>query len=328
MTDYGRRRGIAALSDHEEIDVLDFCQHHTKILTEAGTVEHPTLRATQLRIHEAIEEQRARRGLVRLLIGKFRKPGASTYIQLRYLCHAVNDPNLTVVTAAHREDSTNWIYSIGARAYRHLPDELKARAPLQTTEPTAKGMKFAAPFEGQYLVRTAGGAGFGHGITPQRVHLSEPSQYERGAEFFGGLGNSLRGIPGTEIIWETTFNGRDDFFWPEWERAGRGEGEYERLFLGLMEEEKNEKFYSIPMLPGEKLDLRPDEEALQKKYSIPDDLMKFVVQKKNSAECAYRWDIFHQQFPLVEELAVTTLATDVFDVNELRRQLRENVEAA
>jgi hypothetical protein len=305
--------------------VRDFIENHCKILDESGNLVSPILRPAQEKIHEACETQRERTGMVRLLIGKFRKPGASTYVQLRFLCHQINNANITSALVAHRDDSTRWISQFAIRAYMNLSEEIRERAPISRDIPAKTGLSFAPPFQGQFISSTAGGRGFGHGVTPQLVHLSEVAWFPQSADFMVGLGNSLRNVTGSEIIQESTFNGRDPFFYPEWQRARNGESEYEALFLGLLDEEKAFPFYSIPLEPGEKLKLRPDEADLQRKYNVPDALMKFIMLKKNSPACLYRWDRFHQQFPLVEELAFSSESAAVFSAADLDWQEAENV---
>ena len=315
LTEY-RRKKIDA-GREEQISVREFIECHCKILDENGNMTTPILRPAQEKIHYSCEEQLETDGFVRLLIGKFRKPGASTYVELRFLCKQIINPNLTAALVAHRDDSTRWIGKIPVRAYQTLPDHLRERAPVERLVPGKDGLQFAAPYQGSFLTSTAGGRAFGHGVTPQLVHLSEVAWFPRSADFMAGLGNSLRNLPGSEIIQESTFNGRDPFFYPEWVRAKRGESEYWYLFLGLLDEEKAFPFYSIPLKPGEKLDLRPDELQFQRKHQVPDALMKFVVLKKNSPACLYRWDLFNQMFPLTEELAVSVSAGEVFNGSDL-----------
>jgi hypothetical protein len=321
------KRGRRERGEESEFDVRDFIENHCKILTEQGEVLSPIMRPAQEKVHEACERQLEERGMVRLLVGKFRKPGVSTYVELRFLCHVINNPNLTVVVIAHRDDSARWIGRIPVRAYANLSSKIKSRAPTKREDPGERGLSFAPPHQGTYLVTTAGGYEFGHGLTPQRVHLSEVAWFPPNTTFLVGLGNALREIPQTEIIQETTFNGKDRFFYPEWKAAKESDGvsDYEALFLGLMEEERAFPFYSIPLREDEKLKLSPDERALQHKYDVPDPLMKFVVKKKNSAACLFRWDLFHQQFPLNEELALTTSATDIFPGDVLDDMETEHV---
>jgi len=311
------RRSKEERGEEREISVREFIEKYCKILDESGNLVHPILRPAQEKIHYLCEEQLDEEGMVRVLIGKFRKPGASTYVELRNLCKQIINPNITAALVAHRDDSTAWIGRIPIRAYYSLPQELKDRAPLAREKAGKDGLKFAPPYQGVFLMSTAGGRAFGHGVTPQLVHLSEVAWFPPSADFMAGLGNSLRNIPGSEIVQESTFNGRDPFFYPEWIRAKRGESEYRYIFLGLLDEEKSFPFYSIPLKPGEELKLKPDEAEFQRKHGVPDALMKFVVLKKNSPACAYRWDMFNRMFPLNEGLAISISEGEVFSGPDL-----------
>src|SRR5215475_9154069 len=65
-------------------DLPFFCEWALRIRPKMGALTPMILNPAQLRLHQIIEEQKARTGRVRVLILKARQLGISTYVAARY----------------------------------------------------------------------------------------------------------------------------------------------------------------------------------------------------------------------------------------------------
>lgn len=166
----------------------------------------------QMIIHTLLEAQRAEFGMVRALILKGRKQGASTYIGGRFYSKVRLWKHRRAKVMAHDQASTDVLFSMVQRFYDNDPLRLSTHA--------ASAKEYAFSNGGSYTVSTAGGSGEGgRGDTPTLAHMSEAAFYKNPEKNIAGFASSVPMERDTEIIMESTANGVGNEFHSRWVRA-------------------------------------------------------------------------------------------------------------
>lgn len=198
-------------------DIGLFSTDCLKILTKEGKLVPFQMNRAQLHIHEMLEEQRARLGLVRALILKGRQMGISTYVGARFFRQTLLWPGQQAAVIAHIMKSTQNLAAMVMRFYRYLPPHLQR--PLSTKNKTE--MVFE-DLECQYGVFTAKTGEAGRGFTFNKLHGSEVAMWANAMDIVTGLRNALGDVPGTEEILESTGKGMNNMFYKAWSQAEAG----------------------------------------------------------------------------------------------------------
>ena len=189
-------------------NVLPFySQHCLKIVDKAGLIRPLVLNKAQMYIHEKVEEQKRRTGMVRAVILKGRQQGCTTYIQARFFHRTNFTGNLSAYVLAHQVESTIKIFSMTQKFRVNLPTDLQQ--PLEKDTERAMAMSNGSG----YSVGTAGSAQIGRGMTVQLFHGSEVAFYENADQLSTGLMQTVADVAGTELIFESTANGPGNFFY-------------------------------------------------------------------------------------------------------------------
>lgn len=196
-----------------------------RMAAQIGALTPMTLNPPQLKLHQIIEEQRAKTGRVRILVLKARQLGISTYVASRFFWRVTKEPGLRCYIVGHEKRASSNLFQIVKRFYEHLPPELQ---PI-TSASSAEELIFAALDSG-YLVSTASLDGAGRSATSQLLHCSEASFWPDLAAQFASLIQTVPDMDGTEIIVESTANGHNEFY-SLWRKAEAGESEFIPVFL-------------------------------------------------------------------------------------------------
>jgi hypothetical protein len=208
---------------------------------QARTEDTP---ATITPIDEALEKQRAAGMPMRLIIGKARKLGCSTWVQAKGFQRVAQLPFQNMLTVAHDRPASAELSDMGLLMYERLPSD-PMLADLIYGEGTTKGAPFSVkpqkissgtsrngtrflelgqkmrPAEKSiYRTMTAGSKGGGRASTPNIVHASEVAHWED-PDYLIGLFNALPLEPETIGVVESTAKGFNHF-WKLWELAVRG----------------------------------------------------------------------------------------------------------
>lgn len=197
-----------------------------KIRTKAGTVKKFEINAAQTYLHNAIEEQRQRTGRVRALVLKGRQQGCSTYVEGRFFWKTSHRRGLKAFILTHMDEATANLFGMAKRYYENCP--LVVRPALGASN--AKELVFNLLDSG-YKVSTAGSKGTGRSDTIQLFHGSEVAYWPHADTHVAGALQAVPDAPGTEIILESTSNGRMGLFYEMCAAAMRGEGEYILVFI-------------------------------------------------------------------------------------------------
>lgn len=178
-------------------------------------------RPAQIELTAAMMDQAALNLPIRILIGKDRKRGMSTWVQCLFCDLCSHENNQRAVTIAHESTATTEIFTIARTAADYgivpcIPNK------MDITWPATKS---------NYHAQTAGATAVGAGGTPNLLHLSELAKWDQNKE--DTHTNSVNAVPttGTSIIVkESTFELRE-LFWNQFEAACDEANPYIPLFF-------------------------------------------------------------------------------------------------
>ena len=192
----------------------------------------PTLRFNPVQqiIHAKVEDQLRRTGFVRLVIGKPRQVGSSTYFQARGIHQTAFKSNRNALIVAHDEPTAIELFSITKGYYDALPAELRPR--------TRYDAKQRIIFEGRnskIMSAHAANTNVAAGQMLHIVHLTEAARYGDRADLvqaslFPTL-SEARGADHSMCVVESTSVIGGEWFKEFGEAAQRGDTEYEFLFI-------------------------------------------------------------------------------------------------
>lgn len=262
-----------------------------RILTKAGQIKPFTLNKAQIYIHEQAEEQIKRKGYVRKIVLKGRQQGASTYIAGRFYWRATGSVGKNVGILTHEQKATDNLFTMVRRYHEHCPASLRP----STAADSAKELWFDR-IDVRYKISTAGAKGTGRSSTIQFFHGSEVAFWPNAAAHMAGIGQAVPLLPGTEVFLESTANGIGNLFHNQWEKACRGESEYEPVFVPWFWEDG----YRLPAPAGFQLD------PVEAEYRDAFDLdLEQMVWRRNKILTDFDSDVslFDQEYPATPAMA-------------------------
>jgi hypothetical protein len=213
------------------------------------------LNKAQLYLHGRLEEQRTKTGKVRALILKGRQQGCSTYVGGRYFHKTTHNKGLKTFILTHRDDATDNLFKMVRRFHETLPDLVKP----STSYSNRKELVFDL-LDSSYGLGTAGSGSVGRSDTVDLFHGSEVA-------FWANVGDIRAGIMqaagmAQEIILESTANGYDEMFYPMWQDAENGIGDYIAVFIPWYWQDEYTKDYD------DSFRLDDEERDYQKAYGL------------------------------------------------------------
>ena len=205
----------------------EFAQDCLTIRTKSGELSAFSLNKPQLYLHDCIEKQLRETGKVRTIILKGRQQGCSTYTEARFYWKTIHRFGVRSFILAHDRSSTASIYEMAKRYHENCPDALRP----STGTSNAREL-ILDKLDSGFKVGTAGTDSVGRGTTLQYFHGSEVAFWPARSE-----GEISKGIlqavsdENSEVILESTANGTGGFFHSEVQKAMRGEGDYQLVFI-------------------------------------------------------------------------------------------------
>lgn len=277
-------------------DLPAYCHQALTIKNKGGELIPAQLNRAQIYLHEQLEAQRERTGMVRALVLKGRQQGISTYVQARYYWKTSLNRGLKAYILTHRIDASNNIFEIADRYYKTAP----IRPHLGATN--EKELVFDQLDSG-YQVATAGAAGTGRSGTAQLFHGSEVAFWPNAESHLSGIGQVVAKQAGTEIILESTANGIGNVFHQLWQAAERGESDYIAVFIPWFWE------------PGYKADvpvgfsLSEEEEEYRARHSLT---MEQMAWRRSKIVSDFMGDPhrFAQEYPATADEAFVAVGHD------------------
>jgi len=152
-------------------------------------------------------------GPVRIIIGKPRQVGISTYVQGRMFAKAMFTENFSANVTAHKEAAAQNVLRKSKLYYDYWPVEY-AGIRTEADSNSRDGIVFA--HNSRFVAQTSGGRNAARSYTFSAVHLSESAHYED----YSAIAALLQAVPkwGT-VIDESTGNGRSGPFYEKWQAA-------------------------------------------------------------------------------------------------------------
>jgi len=182
------------------------------------------LNRAQMYLHQRLEDQKRRTGRVRALCLKGRQQGCSTYIGGRYFHKTQFNAGLKTFILAHRDDATDNLFKQVKRYYENLPQVVQP----STSYSNRKELIFDR-LDSAYGLGTAGSGSVGRSDTIDLLHGSEAAFWANVDELRTGVLQAAE--MAQEIVFESTANGYDPMFFPMWQDAEAGKGQYEAIFI-------------------------------------------------------------------------------------------------
>lgn len=229
-------------------DLTLFAPECLKVKAKSGEMVPLVFNRSQQFLHQRLEDQKRRTGMVRAILGKGRQFGGSTYIGGRFYHRTSLNRGVETFILTHDQDATDNLFGMVQRFYEHSP--LRP----STGASNAKELSFDKLDSG-YAVGTAGSKAVGRSKTVQLLHGSECAFWTNAASHFAGVVQTVPLLPGTEVILESTGHGIGGEFHARWQQAEAGIGDYEAIFVPWFWSEE----YRRPVGQDFKLD---EEEAL------------------------------------------------------------------
>jgi hypothetical protein len=207
-------------------DLEFFAAELLRIRPKAGRLAPFLFNPAQRELHRIIEEQRATKGRVRVIVLKARQMGISTYVAARYYKATTSNPGLRTAIIGHEKVASKNLFQLVKRFHEHMPDDIRPSAGTSNAEEL-----IFDSIDSGYLVSVATLEGSGRSSTAQLLHASEAAFWASLLEQMAALMQTIPDIDGTEIIIETTGNQFGDEFHQLWRRSQAGETEFIAIFL-------------------------------------------------------------------------------------------------
>jgi len=196
------------------------------IRTKHEGLTNLVLNSAQQYIHERLQKQIEETGKVRAIILKGRQQGMSTYVEGRFLWKTTHHKGVRAFILTHEAESTNALFEMTERYYTNLPLFVKPTAGAAN----AKELHFDVLDSG-YKIGTAGNKSVGRGQTIQYFHGSEVAFWKNASEHTKGVMQAIPDADGTEVVFESTANGVNNFFHQQWKLAEKGLSDFEAIFV-------------------------------------------------------------------------------------------------
>lgn len=274
-----------------------------KILSKEGQLVPLEFNDSQWRLHEAIEDQRRRVGLVRIAGLKGRRQGFSTYVAARYYHKATLTFGRKVYILSHEKPSAQALFGMVERFQRYNPF-----APEIGTD-NAQKLTFPG-LEGSYTVATAGNQEGGRGDDINLFHGSEAAYWNNAEAHFASSVQCVALLPGTEIILESTSGGPTGRFFETFQKGQTGNDLYESVFIPWFVQ----KEYRFPPKSDFKLETTsPDdnfaaEADIAAAFDLDDDQMMWRRLKIAELGLAR----FNREYPGTPDDAWSSIEADTF----------------
>ena len=282
-----------------------------KVIAKDSQMVNLELNFAQKIIHAKIQNQLDEHGMVRAMVLKARKQGASTYIGGRFYTKTRLWKYRRAVVMAHIRDASKDLFKMVQTYYNNDPMQ------LQHNKASAQEYEFSNG--SSYAVATAGSGETGRGATPTMAHLSEAAFYPNPEKTFAGFVNSIPLAPQTEVVVESTANGIGNEFHQRWTRAEAGLNDetagmaYIPIFIPWFISPE----YRLPAPMGFKVrtdpegDGLPSEQEIQEIYQLDLDQMawrRFYIEQQLNGNM----QSFMQEFPSTAQEAFQTSGLDLF----------------
>lgn len=294
------------------------------IKTKDASLIPLVLNDDQKLILKTIKNIQAQGKPVRIWILKARQKGCSTLCEGIIYSHTSQRENMSALIVSDDIEGSNYLFEM-SKLYQEKLEENEPHLAPELKRSNEKKLEFAkihsliridSAMSARMIIDGKKTSRVGRKLTLQLIHLSEVAYFPALKSLLIGLLQSVPKLPNTIIIGETTANGLGGDFYEEWQRAKRGESDWYPLFIPWFTSVE----YSMPLEPGEVLELDEEEKRLKEKYSITDEQLKW---RRNTIrnECQGDVEIFKQEYPADDQEAFLSSGRPAFNVQVLREYL-------
>lgn len=197
------------------------------------------LRKAQRKLLKVLEDMRIAGIPMRVVLLKARQWGGSTFVQMyMFWIQQVHKQNWHMAVCAQGDDAAKNINAMYSRAAEQYPKDIGSIT-LKAYERSPKN---------RICVETGGIVGVGSYINDKQfrsfnypmIHLSEVAYWEdtvkrKGEKVAQSLRNTVKYVPYSIIVLESTANGKGNFFHNEWLSASAGRSRYKPVFVAWWE---------------------------------------------------------------------------------------------
>lgn len=267
-----------------------------KIRKKNGELVPFALNKAQLYFLAKIEEEKKKKGMVRVILVKGRQMGLSTQIEGMFYHIVTHKSGTKAFILTHQQDATDTIFEIVKTFHENCPIIIR---PIVDGD-SAKKLNFISPAGSGYKVGTARSKGLGRGGTVQLFHGSEVAFWEKGEKHLDGILQSVPREKNTQIILESTANGKGNMFHTFWEEANAGINEFTPIFIPWYWEPK----YREPLPLDEDFILTDEESEYARIYDLDKEQINFRRITTNNSQLKELG--FQQEYPACAEEAFIT----------------------
>lgn len=298
------------------INTQKYIEEFLKIRTKDAKIENFKLNKPQQKLYNILKKQYEERKPQRVIILKARQMGFSTLTEAVLFKKTATKPNISTAIVTHKEEATTNLFNMSKTFYDNLPEPLKP----QTLNTNAKEIIFNTKdrqgLNSRIKCWTAGGEAVGRSDTIHNLHISELAFWKGNKkEILVGLLQAVPSKPDTTIIIESTANGYE-YYQEMWEKAVKGENDFEPLFCAWWELDEYRR-------PASEIDeLTEEERELKLLYNLDDEQLawrRWCIRNN----CGGDENIFKQEYPSNPEEAFLTSGDSVFDKEVINKQINE-----
>ena len=269
-------------------DYSFYAKNFLKIASKAGPIVPFHFTMAQQYIHDRLEEQKKKTGMVRAYVVKARQVRCSSYTQGRFFHDSAYIPNTKSFILTHRDDATDNLFGMA----KTFLDQLNEKTPTMAPEMiSATGHKMVFKNGSRYGLGTAASPNVGRSMTVQRFHGSEVAFWQYSDEIQTGILQTIADVPGTEIIFESTANGPRGMFHQGVMDVLSGKN---RKFIVVFVPWFWEDIYKIAIPKGMKFFLDEDEQHLKDTHELSDE--QLLWRRDKIVEMGALWK-FKQEYP-------------------------------
>ncbi|MBF0256031.1 MAG: hypothetical protein HQL47_06140 [Gammaproteobacteria bacterium] len=269
------------------------------IRTKSGEKKPFRLNSAQRYLHQRLEDQRQRKGMIRALQLKGRQQGVSTYAEGRFYWRVTHSKGVRAFILTHEQEATHNLFSMVQRYHDNCPAPLRPSVRASN----AKELSFDK-LDSEYKLGTAGTKGVGRSSTIQLFHGSEVAFWPHADTHLAGVLQAVPNEPGTEVLLESTANGVGGVFYDLWQEAVSGKGRYEAIFLPwFWQTEYRTK-------PDAEFQRTEEEQELARLYQLDDAQLTWRRDKIHELKSL---DLFKQEYPCTPEEAFIFSGRQAFE---------------
>ncbi len=291
-------------------DFKFYAKASIKIRTKDGQLKPLVLNEPQKKLHVAIENMRATKGNVRIIILKARQQGFSTYVHGRLYWKLSQRRARKGMVVAHVADSSRALFDMYRRTHNGTPELLKPA----TSYSSRRELVFSGLDTG-LMVATAGSDTVARGETLTDVHLSEVAFWPKisAADNLSGLLKAVPNTPDTDVYIESTANGMSGPFYEMWKGAVEGTNGFIPFFSPWFD--SPEYVAEVPA----NFERTYEEQDLVALYGLTNEQLMFrrIEIAKSGLEQ------FKQEYPSNADEAFIASGRPVFNPQQIHQMLHE-----